>query len=66
VSNVPKGLEDRDIREAFEDVGAVKRCTVERGVAIVSFDSPSAAKKAVNTFDRGELNGQTIYVTFEH
>lgn len=66
VSNVPKGLEDSDIREAFEDVGAVKRCTVERGVAIVTFDSPSAAKKAVNTFDRGELNGQTIYVTHEH
>lgn len=65
VSNVPKSLDERDIREAFEDVGTVSRCSVERGVAVVTFTSASAAKKAVATFDRGELNGQTIYVAFE-
>jgi len=65
VSNVPKNLDWRDIKEAFEDNGRVTRCEVERGVAYVTFSSAADAKKAVQTFDRGELNGQTIYVTHE-
>ncbi|CAK9043388.1 unnamed protein product [Durusdinium trenchii] len=63
VCNVPKNLEDRDIQEAFEDIGRVTQCEVERGVAIITFANSSHAKKAVQTFDRGELNGQTIYVS---
>jgi len=65
VSNVPKNLDWRDIKEAFEDNGRVTRCEVERGVAWVTFESALDAKKAVQTFDRGELNGQTIFVTHE-
>lgn len=65
VSNVPKNLNWRDIKEAFEDNGRVTRCEVERGVAWVTFENPTDAKKAVQTFDRGELNGQTIFVTHE-
>eukprot|EP00421_Protoceratium_reticulatum_P017097 CAMPEP_0168397802 /NCGR_PEP_ID=MMETSP0228-20121227/21252_1 /TAXON_ID=133427 /ORGANISM="Protoceratium reticulatum, Strain CCCM 535 (=CCMP 1889)" /LENGTH=499 /DNA_ID=CAMNT_0008411287 /DNA_START=12 /DNA_END=1508 /DNA_ORIENTATION=- len=65
VSNVPKNLDWRDIKEAFEDNGRVTRCEVERGVAWVTFESAVDAKKAVQTFDRGELNGQTIFVTHE-
>jgi len=65
VSNVPKNLDWRDIKEAFEDNGRVTRCEVERGVAWVTFESSLDAKKAVQTFDRGELNGQTIFVTHE-
>mmetsp|Transcript_126779 Transcript_126779/g.247077 ORF Transcript_126779/g.247077 Transcript_126779/m.247077 type:complete len:442 (-) Transcript_126779:147-1472(-) len=65
VSNVPKNLNWRDIKEAFEDNGRVERCEVERGVAWVTFANPLDAKKAVQTFDRGELNGQTIFVTHE-
>jgi len=65
VSNVPKNLNWRDIKEAFEDNGRVTRCEVERGVAWVTFENPVDAKKAVQTFDRGELNGQTIFVTHE-
>lgn len=66
VSNVPKNLDWRDIKEAFEDQGRVTRCEVERGVAWITFENPLDAKKAVQTFDRGELNGQTIYVTHEN
>lgn len=65
VSNVPKSLDEQEIREAFEDVGVVSKCSLDRGVAIIAFNNSSAAKKAVATFDRGELNGQTIYVAFE-
>lgn len=63
VSNVPMNLDNRDIREAFEDNGRVVRCEVERGVAWVTFERAIDAKKAMQTFDRGELNGQTIFVT---
>eukprot|EP00931_Biecheleriopsis_adriatica_P035242 TRINITY_DN2028_c0_g1_i1.p1 TRINITY_DN2028_c0_g1~~TRINITY_DN2028_c0_g1_i1.p1 ORF type:complete len:455 (+),score=117.12 TRINITY_DN2028_c0_g1_i1:74-1438(+) len=65
VCNVPKNLDHRDIKEAFEDIGRVTRCEVERGVATISFEKAADAKKAVQTFDRGELNGQTIFVSLE-
>lgn len=65
VANVPRNLDTRDVKEAFEDVGTVVQCKVERGVAYVTFRSALVAKKAVQTFDRGELNGQTIYVTLD-
>mmetsp|Transcript_52474 Transcript_52474/g.122436 ORF Transcript_52474/g.122436 Transcript_52474/m.122436 type:complete len:439 (+) Transcript_52474:78-1394(+) len=63
VCNVPKNLDDRDIQEAFDDIGRVTKCEVERGVAVITFANSAHAKKAVQTFDRGELNGQTIYVS---
>lgn len=65
VSNVPRNLDWRDIKDAFQDIGRVVECEVERGVAYVIFDNAVDAKKAVQTFDRGELNGQTIFVTHE-
>lgn len=63
VTNVPSNLDWRDIKEAFEDVGNVIKCDVDRGVASIIFERAGDAKKAVQTFDRGELNGQTIYVS---
>lgn len=30
VAEVPKNLEDRDIKEAFEDIGRVTKCDVRR------------------------------------
>lgn len=63
VMNVPRSLDCADIKEAFEDTGKVLKCEVERGVARVTFKNAADAKRAVNTFDRGELNGQTIFVT---
>jgi len=65
VQNVPLNLEPRDIKEAFAETGRVRDCKVDRGVAWVTFDVPIDAKKAVQTFDRGELNGKTIFVTLE-
>merc|ERR1712045_1106786 len=65
VCNVPRNLDWRDIKEAFEDNGRVARCDVDRGVAWVTFETPRNAKKAVQTFDRGELNGQMIFVSHE-
>jgi len=65
VSNIPKNLDWRDIKEAFSDQGRLEKVVVERGVAFITFETVSEARKAVQTFDRGELNGQTIHVTFE-
>jgi len=65
VSNVPKNLDWRDIKEAFSDQGRVIRCEVDRGIAYLEFENAADAKKAVQTFDRGEMNGQTINVTVE-
>lgn len=62
VSNVPVELDKRDVKEAFEEIGKVTRCEVDRGVAMITFSSAADAKKAIQTFDRGELNGQTIFV----
>jgi len=65
VCNVPVNLTRRDIKEAFEDSGTVVTCSVDRGTAWVTFANVMDAKKAMNTFDRGQLNDKTIYVTLE-
>eukprot|EP00448_Togula_jolla_P041117 CAMPEP_0170628380 /NCGR_PEP_ID=MMETSP0224-20130122/32641_1 /TAXON_ID=285029 /ORGANISM="Togula jolla, Strain CCCM 725" /LENGTH=455 /DNA_ID=CAMNT_0010955777 /DNA_START=1 /DNA_END=1368 /DNA_ORIENTATION=- len=65
VTGVPTNLDWRDVQEAFEDTGRVLKCEVKGGVAWITYKSALEAKKAVQTFDRGELNGQTIYVELE-
>lgn len=65
VSNIPRNLDRRDIMEAFEDSGRVVRCELDRGTAFVTFANATDAKKAAQTFDRGELNGQTILVAID-
>lgn len=65
VANVPKNLDWREIKEAFEDSGRVVRCEVDRDIAWITFEDAKIAKKAVQTFDHGELNGQTIFVSLE-
>mmetsp|Transcript_87021 Transcript_87021/g.182143 ORF Transcript_87021/g.182143 Transcript_87021/m.182143 type:complete len:424 (-) Transcript_87021:137-1408(-) len=65
VTNVPLDLDRREIKEAFGERGRVLKCEVDRGVAYVTFERASEAKKAMQTFDRGELNGQTIYVSLD-
>lgn len=65
VTNVPLDLDRHDIKEAFEDRGRIVRCEVDRGVAMITFERAADAKQAVQTFDRGELNGQTIFVSLD-
>jgi len=66
VTNVPRDLSARDIKEAFEaEAGKTTQCELDRGVAFVTFTCTEDARKAVQTFDRGELNGKTIQVTLE-
>lgn len=65
VSNIPKNLDKRDIEEAFSETGRLVSVQVDRGVAFITFETTGDARQAVQTFDRGELNGQTIRVTFE-
>mmetsp|Transcript_34775 Transcript_34775/g.75578 ORF Transcript_34775/g.75578 Transcript_34775/m.75578 type:complete len:402 (-) Transcript_34775:9-1214(-) len=64
VTNIPTDLDWRDIKGAFEnEAGKILRCEMEKGTAWITFEKASDARKAVDTFDRGELNGRTIEVT---
>eukprot|EP00927_Polykrikos_kofoidii_P075578 TRINITY_DN71877_c0_g1_i1.p1 TRINITY_DN71877_c0_g1~~TRINITY_DN71877_c0_g1_i1.p1 ORF type:complete len:374 (+),score=74.30 TRINITY_DN71877_c0_g1_i1:112-1233(+) len=66
VSNIARDLDERDIKEAFEpQIGRVLNCVLENRTAFLTFGKPEHAQKAVDTFDRGELNGRTIAVTFD-
>merc|ERR1719329_154023 len=63
VSNIPKTLDWRDLKNAFEkEAGPVERCELRMGEAMITFTRPQDARRAVETFDRGELNGRTIGV----
>eukprot|EP00450_Noctiluca_scintillans_P001484 CAMPEP_0194504542 /NCGR_PEP_ID=MMETSP0253-20130528/29006_1 /TAXON_ID=2966 /ORGANISM="Noctiluca scintillans" /LENGTH=303 /DNA_ID=CAMNT_0039346951 /DNA_START=77 /DNA_END=988 /DNA_ORIENTATION=+ len=67
VTNIPRDLHQSDIGEAFEaEAGKVVSCELDRGTCWITFSRPEDARKAVETFDRGELNGKTIGVTLEH
>jgi len=67
VTNIPRDVNMQDIREAFEqETGKITRCRLDRGTAWIAFNKPQDARKAVETFDRGELNGQTIGVVLDH
>lgn len=66
VTNIPKDLDMLDIKDAFEaEAGKIATCDMRNGTAWITFHNPKDARKAVDTFDRGELNGKTIEVTFE-
>merc|ERR1719329_837665 len=66
VSNVPSDLDLRDIRDAFEaETGKIAECQQEGRTVYMIFERPEAAKRAIETFDKGELNGKTIAVTFD-
>jgi len=63
VSNIPLDLTTADIRYAFEtQAGEILSCRLDRGVALIRFRRFEAARRAVDTFDRGELNGRRIQV----
>lgn len=67
VTNIPKELKAADVREAFEgETGKVVLCELSRGVARITFAKAKDAQKAVDTFDRGELNGKIITVVLEN
>merc|ERR1712176_1217044 len=63
ISNVPRGLNRRDVRDAFKECGPVKYSEMEGDVVFITFEDMASAKRAVATFDRGEMNGNVIYVT---
>jgi len=67
VTNIPKELKAADVREAFEsETGKVVLCELARGTAHLTFAKAKDAQKAVDTFDRGELNGKIITVVLEN
>lgn len=66
VTNVPKELKARDVREAFEaEAGKAESCSLEKGTAFIVFLRAEDARKAVETFDKGELNGKIISVALD-
>mmetsp|Transcript_40419 Transcript_40419/g.125789 ORF Transcript_40419/g.125789 Transcript_40419/m.125789 type:complete len:126 (-) Transcript_40419:62-439(-) len=63
VRNVPPNLPERDLRNAFEaSTGEILRFELIRDTAYITFSRPEDAQKAVETFDRGNLNGNCIDV----
>lgn len=63
VTNIPHDLETLDIQNAFEqEAGPIEKCVLRKGTAWITFERSSDAQRAVETFDRGELNGQLIDV----
>lgn len=67
VTNIPRDVNMQDIKDAFEqETGKIARCRIDRGTAWIAFLRASDARKAVETFDRGELNGATIGVALDH
>lgn len=63
VTNIPKELDWRDIREAFEnETGQIMSCDMRDGTAFLEFRYRKDALQAVETFDLGELNNSTISV----
>jgi hypothetical protein len=66
VTNIPRDVNVNDIKEAFQqDTGNIVRCRLEKGTAWIAFSRASDARKAVETFDKGELNGKTIGVVLD-
>ena len=66
VTNIPKELKAADVREAFEaETGKITLCELSRGTCRITFSRAKDAQQAVETFDRGELNGKVISVTLE-
>jgi len=66
VTNIPRDVSMADLRDAFEaETGKITRCRLDRGTAWIAFQTSSMARKAVDTFDRGELNGQNIGVKLD-
>merc|ERR1712060_591728 len=66
VTNIPKELKARDVREAFEsETGKIDKCELGRGTAKITFMRASDAVKAVDAFHKGELNGKIIQVTLD-
>merc|ERR1712187_94308 len=63
VTNIPKELKARDVREAFEsETGKIVSCELGKGTAIITFSNGGDARKAVEAFHKGELNGKIISV----
>jgi len=66
VTNIPRDVTMEDIKEAFEaETGRITRCRLDRGTAWIAFTRHEDAKKAIDTFDRGELNGKQIGVVLD-
>eukprot|EP00929_Paragymnodinium_shiwhaense_P000810 TRINITY_DN101013_c0_g1_i1.p1 TRINITY_DN101013_c0_g1~~TRINITY_DN101013_c0_g1_i1.p1 ORF type:complete len:407 (+),score=109.75 TRINITY_DN101013_c0_g1_i1:105-1325(+) len=66
ITNVAKELDEQDIKEAFEaETGKILECNLSKSTAYIVFAKAADAIKAVETFDRGELNGKQISVTID-
>lgn len=66
VTGIPRDVNMQDIKDAFEaETGKIARCRLDRGSAWIAFTRASDARKAIETFDRGELNGATIGVALD-
>jgi len=64
VSNIDPSVTWQDLKEAFSASGHVERCEVDGPIAIIIFRDHEGAKKAINAYDGGNLNGRKIRADF--
>jgi RNA recognition motif-containing protein len=62
VTNVPSDLDSKDLKRAFSAVGVVELCLIVDGMTQITFNTAESALKAVETYNKGKLNGQRIAV----
>ena len=71
IGNLPFLVNDQDLQEIFSAAGSVqsaqvvidKRTGRSKGYAFVEMDSEENAKKAIETFDGGEVDGRPLRVS---
>ena len=61
-SNLPSGLDWKDLKSAFSVVGVVELCLIVDGMTQITFCTAESALEAVETFDNSDLNGHRIAV----
>mmetsp|Transcript_20389 Transcript_20389/g.56335 ORF Transcript_20389/g.56335 Transcript_20389/m.56335 type:complete len:163 (+) Transcript_20389:124-612(+) len=68
VLNFPWTITWQRLREAFQALGEVLRVELDEtrvGQAVVTFRSPAVARRAVEEYHRGTINGREILVRYE-
>ncbi len=65
VTNIPYDVTWREVKDAFAKTAPVERCDVKDGEATISFKTHSDAKRAIEVYNGGNMNGRSIKVFFD-
>jgi hypothetical protein len=66
IGNVAPGTEEGQLRELFEECGAVSECAVVGNYAFIHMDDKGQAERAISSINGKDLNGQPLSVEMSH